>query len=58
MRVAEHVDGDAAHEVEIARAVGRDEPGALASLEGKVDPLVGGQKMCGAHGTFFAASLK
>ncbi len=41
MRVAEHVDRDAAHEVEVAGAVGRGQPSALASFEGKVDPLIG-----------------
>ncbi len=39
--MAEHIHRDAAHEVEVARAVARNEPGALASLEGKVDPLIG-----------------
>ena len=42
MRMAEHVDRDAAHEVEIAPAVGGEEPRALASLEGEVGPGVGG----------------
>ena len=43
MGVAEPVDGDAAGEIEIALAVGGDEPGALAALEGKVDTRIGRQ---------------
>ncbi len=35
VRVAEHVHRDAAHEVQVASAVGADEPRALAALEGE-----------------------
>ena len=45
MRVAERVDGDARREVEIALARGRDQPGALAPLEGEVDAREGRQEM-------------
>ena len=56
MRMAEHVDGDAGGEIEIALAVGRDEPGALAPLEREVDARVGRQKMRGAHGSVSGSS--
>ncbi len=36
MRVSERIDGDAGREIEVTRAVGRGQPGALAPLEGKV----------------------
>src|SRR6185312_212191 len=49
MRVAERVDGDARGEIEIALAIGRDQPDALAALEGEIDAGVGRQKMR-AHG--------
>ena len=45
MRVAERIDRDARGEIEIALAVGRDQPGALAPLEGEVDPRIGRQQM-------------
>ena len=41
--MAERIHGDAAGEVEIALAVGRRQPSALAPLESEVDPRVGGQ---------------
>ena len=45
MRMAERVDRDAGREIEIALAVGRDQPGALAALEGEIDARIGRQKM-------------
>jgi hypothetical protein len=45
MGVAERVDRDPRGEIEVALAVGRDEPGALAALEGKIDTRVGRQQM-------------
>ena len=41
MRMAERIDRDAGAEVEIAFAIGRDEPSALAALEGEVGPRIG-----------------
>ena len=41
MRVPEHVDGNARGEVEVAVAVGRDQPGALAPLEDEVLARIG-----------------
>ena len=41
MRVAERVDGDAGAEIEVALAAGREQPAALAPLEGDVDARVG-----------------
>ena len=51
MGVAEHVDRNAAGEIEIAIAVGGGNPNAFASLEGEVDTGVGRQQMRG-HGAF------
>src|ERR1700724_1688139 len=45
MRMAERVHGDAGGEIEIALAVGRDEPGAFAPLEGEVDACECRQQM-------------
>ena len=45
MRMAERVDRDARGEIEIAVAVGRGQPNALAPLESEVDPRVGRQHM-------------
>ena len=45
MRVAEHIDRDAAAEIEIALAVRRNEPRALASLEGEVDARISRQQV-------------
>ena len=41
MRVPQRIDRDAGGEVEIALAVGRDKPDALASLESKVCTRIG-----------------
>ena len=41
MRVPQRIDGDPGGEVEIALAVGRDEPNALAPLESKVRARIG-----------------
>src|SRR5436853_198823 len=45
MRMAERVDRNARGEVEVALAVDRYEPCALAPLEGEVDPRIGRQQM-------------
>ena len=45
MGMAERVDRHARREVEVAVAVGRDEPRALAALERKIDARVGRQQM-------------
>ena len=45
MGMAEHIDRDAGREVEIALAVGRGQPGALAPLEGEVGTRISRQKM-------------
>ena len=45
MGVPEHIDRNARAEVEIALAVGRGQPGALASLEGKVGTRISRQKI-------------
>ena len=45
MGVAERIDRDAGGEIEIALAVGRGEPNALAALEGEVDARIGRQQM-------------
>ena len=45
MRMAERIDRDAGGEIEIAVAVGRGQPDALAPLESEVDPRVGWQHM-------------
>ena len=47
MRVPERIHGDARGEIEIALAVGRDQPAALAALESEVDPGIGRQQMRG-----------
>ncbi len=47
MRVAQRGDGDAAGEIEIALAVGREQLGALAALEGEVDPRISRQQVRG-----------
>ena len=47
MRVPQRVDGDAAGKIEIALAVGRDQPGPLAPLEGEVDARIGRQQVRG-----------
>jgi hypothetical protein len=41
MGMAKRVDGDAGGEIEVAVAVGRDQPDALTPLESKVDPRIG-----------------
>ena len=43
MRVAERIDGDAGGEIEIALAVSREQPSALAPLESEVDARIGRQ---------------
>ena len=45
MRMAERVDRDARGEIEIALAVGRDQPSALAPLESEIDTRIGWQHM-------------
>ena len=51
VRVTERVDRDAGGEVEIALAIGCDQPSALAALEGEIDPGEYGEQMrCGAVG--------
>ena len=42
MRVAQRIDGNAAGEIQIAIAVGGDQPGAFAALEHEVGARVGG----------------
>ena len=51
MRVAERVDRDAGGEIEIALAVGGDEPRALAALESEVDTRDRSAEDGDAHGT-------
>ena len=41
MRMAERIHGNAGGEIEIAVAVGRGQPDALAPLKSEVDPRVG-----------------
>ena len=45
MGVAERVDRDAGGEIEIALAIGRDQPRALAALETEIDPGEYGKQM-------------
>ncbi len=45
MSMAERVDGDAGAEIEVALAVGGDEPRALAPLKSKIDARIGRQQM-------------
>ena len=45
MGMAEHIDRHAGGEIEIARAVGRRQPGAFAPLEGEVGTRIGRQQM-------------
>ena len=45
MRVAKRVHRHAGREIEIALAIRRDEPSALASLEGDVGAGIGRQQM-------------
>ena len=45
MGVAERIDGDAGGEIEIALAVGGDEPGALPAFEREIDPGIRRQKV-------------
>jgi hypothetical protein len=45
MAMAERIDRDAAGEIEITLAVGRDQPRALAALETEVDPGEYGEQM-------------
>ena len=45
VRMAERVHGDAGGEIEVALAVGRDEPGAFAPLEAEVDACECRQEM-------------
>jgi hypothetical protein len=45
MRVTERVHRHAGREIEIALTVRRDEPSALASLEGEIGAGIGGQEM-------------
>ena len=56
MGVPQRVDGDAAGKIEIALAVGRDQPSSFASLEGEVDAGIGRQQVRG-HGTGLARQL-
>ena len=43
MGMAERIDGDAGGEIEIALAVGREQPSALAPLESEVDARISRQ---------------
>ena len=45
MGVAQRVDGDAGGEIEIALAVGRDQPYAFAPLKGEVHARKGSHQM-------------
>ena len=45
MRVAERIHRNAGGEVEIALAIGRDQPGALAALEAEIGPGENGKQM-------------
>jgi len=45
VRMAEHVDGDAAGKIEVARAVRRGQPSAFPPLESKIDSRIGRQKV-------------
>ncbi len=45
MRMSQRVDGDAGGKIEIALAVGRDEPYAFAPLEGEVNAREGRHQM-------------
>ena len=45
MAMAERIHRDAGGEVEIALAIGRDQPGALAALETEIDPGKDGEQM-------------
>ena len=45
MRMAKRIDSDAGGEVEVAIAIGRDQPRALATLESKIDPGEYGEQM-------------
>ena len=45
MRMAERIDRDAGGEIEIALAIGRDQPRALAALETEIDPGEYGKQM-------------
>jgi hypothetical protein len=45
MGVSQRVDRDAAGKIEIALAVGRDEPGPFASFEGEVDTGIDRQQV-------------
>src|SRR5262249_2372754 len=45
MRVPEGIDGNARREIEVAIAVGRNEPRAFPALEGKIDARVGRQQV-------------
>jgi hypothetical protein len=41
MRMAEDVDGDATHEIQVAGPIGRRQPGAVAALESEVGARIG-----------------
>ena len=45
MGMAERIHGDARGEIEIAIAIGRDQPAALAALEAEVGPGENGEQM-------------
>ena len=47
MRMAQRIHRDAGGEIEIALAVGRDQPGALAALEPEIHPGEYGKQMRG-----------
>ena len=56
MCVAQSIDGDAGGEVEIALALSRDQPGALAPLESEVDARIGRQQVR-AHDRHLSSSV-
>jgi hypothetical protein len=45
MRVAKHIDGDARREIQIALAIGRGQPAALAPLKSEIGTGISRQKM-------------
>ena len=51
MRMAKRVDRDARGEIEIALAIGRDQPRALAPLESEIDARIGRQTDASSQST-------
>jgi hypothetical protein len=63
MGMAEEVDRDAAEKVQVSRAVGADEPRALAALEGERSPCISvierRIRVCrGGHGDLVSRTVK